>query len=103
MKTPLERFIPIFVRFLPVFERFMPILTRLITILDRFVPVFASYFLVRMLRAWKSEGLIDDFETRITRAARLHYDIDIYIVLTPKQAKIFLNDLLTKVLRRLKK
>lgn len=84
------------------FEPFMPILIRLITIFDRFVPIFATYFLERTLKTWKTRGLIVDYETRTTRTAKLHYNIDVYIVLTSEQAKIFLKDLATEILRRLK-
>jgi hypothetical protein len=102
MKTSRKWSIPIFVRLFPFFEPFMPILIRLITIFDRFVPVFANYFLERTLKTWKNKGLIVDYETRTTRTAKLHYNMDIYIVLTWEQAKIFLKDLATEILRRLK-
>ena len=98
MKLNFERFLPILVRFLPIFIRLLPILIRLFPIFERFVPVFASYFLERVLRALKTERWIDDYRTRAVRTGRLHYRIDVRLVLTEEQAKIILNDLVTKIL-----
>jgi predicted HicB family RNase H-like nuclease len=51
------------------------------------------------LRALKTEGAIDDYRTRTVRTGKYHYRIDIRLVLTAEQAKIILNDLVTKILR----
>jgi hypothetical protein len=99
MKLNLERFLPILVRFLPIFMRLLPIFIRVFPIFERFVPVFVSYFLERALRALKTGGSIDDYRTRTVRTGKFHYRIDIRLVLTEEQAKIILNDLVTKVLR----
>ena len=101
MKTDLERIIPFLMRFLPLFDRFFPIFLRLFPLFDRFVMFLVSYFLERTLRTWKIHGLIDNYGTRVVRTAKLHYKIDIRIVLTMEQAKTVLNDLITKVLKRL--
>ena len=101
MKPNLERFLPILVRFLPIFIRLLPIFIRVFPIFERFVPVFVSYFLERALRALKTEGLIDDYRTRTVRTGKFHYRIDIRLVLTAEQAKIILNDLVTKILTTL--
>src|SRR3990172_6967980 len=98
MKLNLERFLPILLRFLPIFMRLLPIFIRLFPIFERFVPVFVSYFLERALRALKTEGWIDDYRTRAVRTGRLHYRIDVRLVLTEEQAKIILNDLVTRIL-----
>jgi hypothetical protein len=50
------------------------------------------------LRALKTEGAIDDYRTRTVRTGKYHYRIDIRLVLTAEQAKIILNDLVTKIL-----
>jgi hypothetical protein len=68
-------------------------------IFERFVPVFVSYFLERTLRALKTEGSIEDYRTRTERTGKLHYRIDIRLVLTEEQAKIILKGLVTKMLR----
>ena len=99
MKPNLERFIPILVRFLPFFIRLLPIFIRVFPIFERFVPVFASYFLERALRTLKTDGSIDDYRTRTVRTGKFHYRIDVRVVLTVEQAKIILNDLVTKILR----
>jgi hypothetical protein len=70
-----------------------------ISYFERFVPVFVSYFLERALRALKTEGSIDDYRTRTVRTGKFCYRIDIRLVLTAGQAKIILNDLVTKILR----
>jgi hypothetical protein len=101
MKTDLEYIISILESFLPFLERFFPILIRLFPLFDRFFPFFVSYFLERMLRAWKNQGLVENYETRINRTAKLHYKMDIRIVLTTEQTKNMLNDLITKVSKRL--
>jgi len=98
MKPNLERFLPILVRFLPIFIRLLPIFIRLFPLFERFVPVFVSYFLERVFRALKTEGLIEDYRTRTVRTGKCHYRIDIRLVLTEEQAKIILNDLVTKIL-----
>jgi len=99
MKLDLERFLPILVRLLPFFIRLLPIFIRVFPIFERFVPVFISYFLERALKALKIKGSIDDYRTRTVRTGKLHYRIDIRLVLTAEQAKIILNDLVTKILR----
>ena len=99
MKLDLERFLPILVRFLPIFMRLLPIFIRVFPIFERFVPVFASYFLESALRTLKTKGSIDDYRTRTVRTGKCHYRIDIRLVLTAEQAKIILNDLVTKILR----
>ena len=99
MKPNLERFIPNLLRFLPFFIRLLPIFIRVFPIFERFVPVFVSYFLERALRGLKTEGSIDDYRTRTVRTGKFHYRIDIRLVLTAEQAKIILNDLVTKILR----
>ncbi len=86
MKPNLGLFLPILVRFLPIFIRFLPVF-------------IVSYFLERALRALKTEGSIDDYRTRTVRTGKFHYRIDIRLVLTAEQAKIILNDLVTKILR----
>jgi len=101
MKTYLEPTIPILVGFLPIFERFFPILIRLFPLFDRLLLFLASHFLQRILKAWKNQGLIDNYGTKITRTAKLHYKVDIRIILTTEQAKIMLNDLISKVSKRL--
>ena len=98
MKPNLERFLPILVRFLPIFIRLLPIFIRLFPLFERFVPVFVSYFLERVFRALKTEGSIEDYRTRTVRTRRFHYRIDVRVVLTAEQAKIILNDLVTKIL-----
>lgn len=75
---------------------------RLFPVFERFVPVFVSYFLERILRTWKTEGLICDYETRTIRISKFHYKIDMNIVLTTGQVRIMLDYLVTEVLRRLK-
>jgi hypothetical protein len=97
MKPNLELFLPILVRFLPIFMRLLPIFIRVFLIFERFIPVFVSYFLERSLRGLKTEGSIDDYRTRTLRTGKFHYRIDIRIVLTAKQAKNILNDLVTKI------
>ncbi len=99
MKPNLERYIPILVRFLPIFIRLLPIFIRVFPIFERFVPVFVSYFLERAFRALKAKGSIDDYRTRTVRTGKSHYRIDIRLVLTAEQAKLILNDLVTKILR----
>src|SRR4030042_7193143 len=99
MKLNLERFLPILLRFLPIFIRLLPVLIRLLPIFERFVPVFVSYFLERALRTLKTKGSIDDYRTRTVRTGKLHYRIDIRLVLSAEQARIRLNDLVTKILR----
>src|SRR4030065_2066400 len=99
MKMNLERFFPILARFLPIFIRLLPIFIRVFPIFERFVPVFVSYFLERALRTLKTEGSIDDYRTRTVRTGKLHYRIDIRLVLTTEQAKIILNGLVPKILR----
>jgi predicted HicB family RNase H-like nuclease len=47
----------------------------------------------------KTEGSIDDYRTRTLRTGKFHYRIDIRLVLAAEQAKILLNDLVTKILR----
>jgi len=101
MKLNLERFLPILVRVLPIFIRLLPIFIRLFPIFERFVPVFVSYFLERVFRALKTEGSIEDYRTRTVRTGKFHYRIDIRLVLTAEQAKIILNDLVTKILTTL--
>jgi hypothetical protein len=102
MKTAPTRFLPVLVRFLPLFERFVPILARLFPVFERFVPVFVSYFLERILRAWKTNGLIGDYETRTIRIGKFHYKVDVSIVLTTEQVGTMLDYLGKEVLRRLK-
>jgi hypothetical protein len=102
MRTDLEHLIPILMGFLPFFDRFFPIFMRLLPLFDRFFLFFVSYFLERILRTWKTQGLIDNYGTRTMRTAKLHYKMEICIVLTTEQTKIMLNDLLTKVFRRLR-
>ena len=99
MKLNLVLFLPILVRFLPIFIRLLPIFIRLFPIFERFVPVFVSYFLERTLRTLKTEGSIDDYRTRTARTGKFYYRIDVRLVLTTEQAKIILNDLVTKILR----
>jgi hypothetical protein len=98
MKLKLERFLPILVRFLPIFIRLLPIFIRVFPIFERFVPVFASHLLERVFRALKTEGWISDYRTRTVRTSKFHYRIDIRVVLTEEQAKIILNDLVTRIL-----
>ena len=98
MKPNLGLFFPIFVRFLPIFIRLLPVFFLVFPFFERFVPVFVSYFLERALRTLKTKGLIDDYRTRTVRTARFHYRIDIRLVLTAEQAKIILDDLITKIL-----
>jgi hypothetical protein len=102
MEKASTRFLPVLVRFLPLFERFLPILSRSFRVFERFVPVFVSFVLKRILRAWKTEGLIDDYETRTLRIGKFHYKIDVSIILTTEQVTIVLNYLGKEVLRRLK-
>ena len=66
-------------------------------IFERFVPVFVSYFLEKALRASKTGGSIDDYRTRTLRTGKLHYRIDVRLVLTAEQAEIILDDLVTKI------
>jgi len=99
MKLNLERLLPILVRFLPIFIRLLPIFIRVLPIFERFVPVFVSYILERVLKTLKTEGSIDDYRTRTVRTGKLHYRIDIRLVLTAEQAKIILKGLVTKILR----
>ena len=98
MKPNLERFLPILVRFLPIFIRLLPVFIGMFPIFERFVPVFVSYFLERTLMALKTEGSIDDYRTRTVRTGKFRYRIDIRLVLTAEQAKIILNDSVTKIL-----
>ena len=98
MKLNFERLLPILVRFLPIFIRLLPIFIRLFPIFERFVPVFVSYFLERALKTLKTKGSINDFRARAVRTGKFHYRIDIRLVLTVEQAKIILNDLVTKIL-----
>jgi len=101
MKTDLERIIPFLMRFLPFFDRFFPIFLKVFLLFDWFFMFFFSYFLERTLRTWKIHGLIDDYGTRVVKTTKLHYKIDICIVLTMGQAKIVLNELITKILKRI--
>jgi hypothetical protein len=98
MKSNLERLIPILVKFLPIFIRLMPIFIKLFPIFERFVPVLVSYFIERVLRTLKAEGKVNDYRTRTARTTKFHYKIDIRLVLTAEQAKILLNDLVTRLL-----
>jgi hypothetical protein len=102
MKPNLERFLPILVRFLPIFIRLLPIFIGLFPIFERLVPFFVSYFLERALRALKTEGSIVDYRTMTVRTGKCHYRIDIRLVLTAEQAKIILNNLVTKIYRMLR-
>jgi len=102
MKKNVESTIPILVGFLPIFERFFPILIKLFPLIDRVLLFFVSYFLERTLRAWKNQGLIDNYGARITRTAKLHYKVDIRIILTTEQTKTMLNDLISKISKRLR-
>ena len=99
MNINLERSLPILVRFLPIFIRLLPVFIGVFPIFERFVPVFVSYFLERTLRTLKTNGSIDDYRTRTVRTRKFHYRIDIRLVLTAEQAKIILNNLVTKILR----
>jgi hypothetical protein len=92
----------ILLKFLPIFRRLLPILVKLSPLFERFVPVFASYFLERILNAWKTQGLVNDYEARTIRTGKFHYKIEISIVLTTEQVRIMLDQIVTEVLRRLK-
>jgi hypothetical protein len=102
MKTAPTRFLPVLVRLLLLFERFLPILIRLFPVFERLVPVFVSYFLERILKSWRTEGIIGEYETRTIRIGKFHYKIDVSIVLTIDQLIIILDRLGTEVFRRLK-
>jgi hypothetical protein len=67
-------------------------------IFERFLPAFVSTFLERAMKALKTEGLIDDYRTRTVRTGKFHYRIDVRLILTEEQAKIILDDLVTKIL-----
>ena len=100
--TVLERMVRIFIMDLPIFERFIPLLIRLLPLFDRCLSLFVSYFLDRTMQGWKDEGLIESYKTRTVKTGRLHYKIEIYVVLTSEQLGFVLNDLTAKVLRRFK-
>ncbi len=102
MKPDLERIIRIFVWLFPIVKRLTPIFITVFPLFERFFLFFVSYFLERTLQGWKTEGLIDNYGTRTEKIAKRHYKIQIYVVLTSEQTKTILNDLITKVLRRLK-
>ena len=99
MKLNLERFLPILVRFLPILVRLLPVFIGLFPIFERFVPIFVSYFLEKSLKALKTKGSISDYRTRTVRTGKFHFRIDIRLVLAAEQAKIILNNLVTKILR----
>jgi len=96
MKPNLEWFLPILLKLLPIFIRLLPIFIRVFPIFEWFVPVFVSFFLERTLKALKNKGSIEDYRTRTTRTGKCYYRIDIKLVLTEAQAKIILNDLVTR-------
>jgi hypothetical protein len=70
----------------------------LFPIFERFVPVFVSYILERELSALKTKESIEDYRTRTVRTGKCYYRIDIRLVLTEEQAKIILNNLVTRIL-----
>lgn len=80
-----------------VVEQFIPLLTRLLSFFEPLAPTFVSLFLKRRLKEWKDKGLIEDYTTRTTRIGKFHYKIDVDFVLTPKQARIAVKELVVKI------
>ncbi len=97
MKTIQGRFIPIFLRLSPILVRFVPIFLYLFPIFDRFIPGVLDNFLNGTLGAWKTRGLIENYEMKTVRVGRLCYKIEIRIFLTQEQVKNRVKDLIAKI------
>jgi hypothetical protein len=83
-------------------ERFVPFLSRLLPFFEPLAPGFASFFLKRKLKEWRSKGLIDAYKTRIKRLGKYHYKTYVDLDLTSEQTRNILNDLLDMTFEKIK-
>ncbi len=78
----------------------MPILVRLLSIVEPLTPRAVSYYVSRVLRSWKNNQLIIDYQVRTKRLGRFHYKVYVDMYLTPKQASRVLQKLFQAFKRR---
>jgi len=66
-------------------------------------PRAISYYLTRRLKELKKQGLISEFEAKIRRLGKFHYEIEVDFDLTAKQAHYVLGDLLPNQLKSVRR
>ena len=87
----------------PVSQRLFGLLVRVAFVFEPLAPRAISYYLTRRLGELKKQGLILDYKTRTKRIGKFHYKIQIDLDLSQKQAKHFLDDLLSNRLKSVRR
>jgi hypothetical protein len=80
-------------------EKLTGLLFRVAFVFEPLAPTAISFFLGRRLNELKEEGLISDYKSRTQRLGKFHYRIEIDVDLNKKQAQHFLDELLPKQLK----
>ena len=86
-----------------VSQRLFGLLVRAAFVFEPLAPRAISYYLTRRLSELKRQGLILDYKTRTRRIGKFCYKIQIDLDLSQKQAKHFLDDLLSNRLKSVRR
>jgi hypothetical protein len=64
---------------------------------------FLSLFLKRQLGKWKKNKSISDYEAKVRRVGKFHYNIEMNIDLTPEQSKGVLRNLIAEIFGKVRR
>ncbi len=80
-------------------QRFFSLLIKVAFFFEPLAPRVILYYLSRQLQGLENEGRISNFHARTRRLGKFHYEMEINLELTHKQAARALDDLLLSKLR----
>jgi hypothetical protein len=78
-------------------------LVRAAFVFEPLAPTAISYYLARLLKRWKQQGLILGYRTRTRRLGKFHYKTQVDLELSQKQAVDLLDDLLLSKLKSVRR
>jgi hypothetical protein len=78
-------------------------LLRAAFVFEPLAPRAISYYLARLLKRWKQQGLILAYKTRTRRLGKFHYKTQVDLELSPEQAAYILSDLLPNKLKSVRR
>lgn len=82
-------------------RRLTPFSTRILLLFEPFIPFFVLLLLRRTLRNLKVKGTIDAYFIDIVRVSKLHYNVEVRLVLTLNQIGSLAFDLVNNLFRSL--
>ena len=82
-------------------KRLTPFSSKILLLFEPFIPFFVLLLLRKTLRNLKAKGTIDSYFINIIRASKLHYKVEVRLVLTMTQVGSLAFDLVNKLFRSL--